>query len=137
VPYNLYTKWEKVWPLSVKTLAAVESKVATLDAYDAEELLRHNFAPSYILIQASLMMNRHAFKQSFMAEIMTRAITITPGENDPDDVKVLHDVMKELDPKLRLPSGALAYKQVFASPWADSLEREERHQQVEVLTCIY
>ena len=62
--------------------------------HDMNELLRHNFTPMYLLIQASLMMNRHAFNQSFLAEIMTRALTKTPGEHSPKDVETLHDVMK-------------------------------------------
>ena len=53
------------------------------------------------------MMNRQAFKQSFLAEIMTRALTMTPGDNDIADVKVIHDVMKELNVGMNLPAGAL------------------------------
>ena len=94
IPYQVYKKWEQVGPLSVRTLAATESKLATLQPQDMNELLRHNFTPMYLLIQASLMMNRHAFNQSFLAEIMTRALTKTPGEHSPKDVETLHDVMK-------------------------------------------
>jgi hypothetical protein len=39
------------------------------------------------------MMNRRGFKYSFLAEIMTRALTLTPGANNRHDVEVLHDVM--------------------------------------------
>jgi hypothetical protein len=59
------------------------------------------------------MMNRQAFKQSFLAEIMTRAITLTPGENDLEDVKVLHGVMKDLDVGMNLPAGALVIYVLF------------------------
>ena len=93
IPYSVYQKWEQVGPLSVRTLAAVESKLATLHPLDTEELLRVNFTPMYLLIQASLMMNRHAFKYSFLAEIMTRALTMTPGDNNPKDVETLREVM--------------------------------------------
>ena len=53
------------------------------------------------------MMNRQAFKQSFLAEIMIRAITLTPGDNDVEDVEALHQVMNDLNVGMNLPSGAL------------------------------
>ena len=63
------------------------------------------------------MMNRQAFKQSFLAEIMTRALTLTPGDNDMADVKVIHDVMKELNVGMNLPAGALVHKYYSGSIW--------------------
>jgi hypothetical protein len=44
----------QVGPLSVRTLSAVESKLATLHPLDMDELLRQNFAPMYLLIQVSI-----------------------------------------------------------------------------------
>jgi hypothetical protein len=50
-----------------------------------------------------------------------------PSENNEDDIRKLHDVLQSLNVGMKMPPNALTYDQIFSSPWASSIDLEERH----------
>ena len=121
-------KWETIWPNTAKDLVAKVSGLNTLCPDDRMKLIRHNFPALQILLQSVLMENRQDFKASNMGEtVQGSLLKQPPSENNEEDVKKLHEVLKGLNVGMQMPPNALTYEQVFASPWASSVDLEERH----------
>lgn len=128
VPYDLYMKWETIWPNTAKDLVSKISGANGLNPDDREKLIRTNFPAIQILLQSVLMENRKDFHASNMGEtVQGSLLRHAPSENNEDDINKLHEVLRGLNVEMKMPQNALTYDQVFASPWASSVDLEERH----------
>ena len=121
-------KWETKWPNTAKDLVAKLSGTSTLSPGDREKLIRTNFPAIQILLQSVLMENRKDFHASNMGEtVQGSLLRHAPSENNEEDIKKLHEVLRGLNVEMIMPPNALTYDQIFASPWASSVDLEERH----------
>ena len=121
-------KWETIWPNTAKDLVAKLSGTSTLSPGDREKLIRTNFPAIQILLQSVLMEYRKDFHASNMGEtVQGSLLRHAPSENNEEDIKKLHEVLRGLNVEMIMPPNALTYDQIFASPWASSVDLEERH----------
>ena len=66
VPYDLYMKWETIWPNTAKDLVCKVSGLESLVSEDRIKLTRYNFPAVQILLQSVLMENREDFEVSHL-----------------------------------------------------------------------
>ena len=52
VPYDLYMKWETIWPNTAKDLVCKVSGLNSLTPEDRSRLIRYNFPALQILLQS-------------------------------------------------------------------------------------
>ena len=128
VPYDVYLEWDMIWPITAKDVVAKVSGLEMLNPVDKMKLTQHNFPAIQIFIQAVVMENRQDFKGTNMCEtIQNSLLQCPPTENNEEDVKRLHYVLRTLNVGMKMPTNALKYEQLFASPWASCSTLEERH----------
>ena len=126
--FDTYKHVEQKWPCTMEDFIIKDCQLASLTEHDRAELLRANFPLLQVFIQSVILINRHHFKATALANILRRSLITNPKDEDKSHIEVLSTVLKDLHigPKDNTPKG-LDYSQVFASPWADSKDLEERH----------